>query len=322
MVQLPDFILPTVDAIYKRYESANTDWRRNHLGASLIGNKCERALWYLFRWAADPKFEGRMLRLFETGNQQESRIVKNLCDIGVTVYDLDPETGKQIRYEMFGGHYAGSCDGIAQGFKESKAWHILEIKTMNTKTFNQLKKNGVALTKPEHHCQVQQYMKWADLDRAYYFAVCKEDDSIYGERVALDKGIVKGLEEKAERVIFSDNPPLKCNEESVCRFCVFKDVCSGLWLPEVNCRTCAFANPEQNGTWICCRDDHLLCSDEQRAVQDCHVFIPDFINLEQTDADPSLGTIAYGNIVNGPGEILSRDLQEVLDKMGSGEIEI
>lgn len=323
MVQLPDFILPTVDAIYNHYEVSNGDWRRNHLGASLIGNKCERALWYSFRWAGNPQFKGRMLRLFETGNQQESRIVKNLRDIGVTVYDLDPETGKQIRYASHGGHYAGSCDGVAQGFKESKQWHIIEIKTMNTKTFGQLKKNGVMTTKFEHYCQMQQYMNWAGLERAYYFAVCKEDDSIYGERVSLDKELAKRLELKAERIIFSDNAPFQISDsdnDPTCRFCAYKEICRGIRLPEINCRTCAFANPEENGTWKCCRGEgHILCGDEQRAVQDCHVFIPDFVPMEQTDANPEKGTITYGVITNGPGAILSKDLEETIGKIASGE---
>jgi len=325
MPQLPELILPTVDAIYKQYENARPDWRRSHLGASLIGNKCERSIWYTFRWATNPKFSGRILRLFETGNQQESRIVKNLCDINITVYDLDPETGKQIQFEMFGGHYAGSLDGIGCGFEESKQYHVLEFKTSNVKSFNELKKYGVAATKPEHYAQINQYMKWAGLERAYYFVVCKDTDDIYGERITLDKELVKRLELKANRIIFSDNPSFKISDnlsDPSCRFCIHKELCHGMQLPEVNCRTCAFSNPEENGTWACTRDNTILCSSKQRETLDCHVFIPELVPLEQTDADPEKGTITYGNIENGPGAILSRELQEVLDKIGSGEIEV
>lgn len=312
MAELPDLTLPTVEKIYQSYVEHQGDWRRNHLGASLIGRGCERALWYTFRWATRPNVDGRLLRLFETGNQQEPRIVKNLRDIGVEVYDLDPETGKQIHYEMYGGHYAGSLDGIASGFIESKQWHVVEFKTANTKTFNALKKAGVERTKFEHYCQMQQYMKWAELERAYYFCVCKDTDDIHGERISFDKDIVKILEMKAERIIFADNPSFKiCDDPSDfrCRFCDHADICHGTKLPEVSCRTCAFVNPEQNGTWVCTRDNHLLCGDEQRAVKDCHIFIPELVKLEQTDSDPVAGTVSYGDVVNGPGAIASTKLQ-------------
>lgn len=51
---------------------------RNHLGGSMIGRKCEREIWYGFRWAKRPSFQGRMLRLFERGHLEEFRFVKYL----------------------------------------------------------------------------------------------------------------------------------------------------------------------------------------------------------------------------------------------------
>jgi hypothetical protein len=71
-------------------------------------------------------------------------------------------------------------------------------------------------------------------------------------------------------------------------------------------------NPEQNGTWVCTKDGHLLCGDEQRAVKDCHIFIPELVKLEQTDSDPVAGTVSYGDVVNGPGEVASTELQEYI----------
>jgi len=325
MVALPDLTLPTINKIFKSYEDKAGDWRRPHLGASLIGGECERSLFYTFRWATNPKFDGRMLRLFESGNQQEPRIVKDLRAIGAEVYDLDPETGKQIHYEMFGGHYAGSCDAIAHGFEESKQWHVLEFKTANTKSFNALSKSGVQISKFTHYCQMQQYMKWAGLERAFYFCVCKDTDDIYGERVRLDKELVKRLELKAERVIFASGLPFKVTdsaEDFRCRYCTHKNLCHFKQLPEVNCRTCAYSSAERNGTWVCTKDGHLLCGDEQKTPHLCHIFLPDFVPLEQTDADAERGTVSYGQIVNGPGATLSTEMQEVLDKLQSGEIEI
>ena len=52
------------------YEEAQGDGFREHLGASLIGKSCERALWYDFHWATRSRHEGRILRLFETGQRE------------------------------------------------------------------------------------------------------------------------------------------------------------------------------------------------------------------------------------------------------------
>jgi hypothetical protein len=310
MVELPEAMLPTVDKIFSFYEKNSGDWRRDHLGASLIGRYCERSLWYTFRWCSNPNFNGRVLRLFETGNRQESRLVKNLRDVGCTVYDRDPETGLQIYYEEFGGHFAGSLDGIACGFEESSQWHVLEFKTANTKSFNALKKNGVEKSKYEHYTQMQMYMHWSGLERAYYFCVNKESDDIYGERVYYNKDIVKKLIRKAESVIFSDEPFIKLSDSSTiftCKFCDHKDLCYENKLPEVSCRTCANSTPERNGTWTC--KDEKICSYQQRQACEKHIFLPCTVPLEQTDADSVKGIISYGLITNGPGEIASKDLQ-------------
>jgi hypothetical protein len=55
---------------------------RPHLGASQIGNDCNRALWYSFRWAVWPHFDGRTLRLFDRGQREEAVFVEELRRIG------------------------------------------------------------------------------------------------------------------------------------------------------------------------------------------------------------------------------------------------
>jgi hypothetical protein len=101
----------TIDAIYQHYKEKRKNEHRPHLGGSQIGNECSRALWYQFRHAWSPNFEGRMLRLFETGDREEDRIVANLRAVGVTIWEKDPETGLQVRFEACGGHFAMSLDG-------------------------------------------------------------------------------------------------------------------------------------------------------------------------------------------------------------------
>ena len=115
MAPLPDTPSPTRDAIFASYEADRDDGFRPHLGASQIGKSCERALWYDFRWVTRSGFPGRILRLFETGQLEEARLVRNLRRIGATVLEVDPETGRQWRVEAHGGHFGGSLDGVALG---------------------------------------------------------------------------------------------------------------------------------------------------------------------------------------------------------------
>lgn len=81
---------PVVRAINDKLEKDQEDGRRNHLGASLIGRKCRRELWYSFRWATDTKHKGRMLRLFNRGHREEDRFVDWLRQVGVEHYPFAP----------------------------------------------------------------------------------------------------------------------------------------------------------------------------------------------------------------------------------------
>jgi len=307
----------TVEAIYKRYEDTAGDWRRDHLGASIIGNECERSLWFTFRWCSKPSFDGRMLRLFETGFKEEARIIKSLRDTGVTIWSVDPDSGKQLYYSDFGGHFAGSLDAIGLGFLEApKSYHVVEVKTSNNKGFAALQKHGIAATKPSHHSQVQMYMHWAGPDRTMYLVVCKETDEIYQERVYYDKEFATRLTSKAKRIIFANTPSFPIcdsNDDFRCRFCDHQAVCRKERLPEVTCRTCSYSDAVDDGTWRCCKDGHTIESVDQRKICPGHIFIPDLVPLQQTDANPEKGWIMYGEITNGPGAIESPKLQAVID---------
>jgi hypothetical protein len=320
MPELPEPDNRTVEAIYATYEAANTDPFRDHLGASLIGTECERSLFYTFRWATKPNFPPRVLRLFQTGFREEARIIDELRSIGIEVYDRNPETGKQIQYSSFGNHFAGSLDGIALGFVEAPAtWHVLELKTSNDRNFKVLKSKGVKVAKFLHWCQIQTYMFWAGLDRAMYIAVNKNSDDLYQERVYFDKEAAEHLEAKAYRVIFANEPGYQAggsDKDMKCRFCQHVDLCRGRCLPEVNCRTCAFADVIEDGKWKCARSGKEILPLSQRNGCPIHIYIPKLVCLKQVDADNEAGTITYeGGIVNGKGATASKDLWKVIEEM-------
>lgn len=284
MAPIPQRQADTRTLIFRAIAEGQEDSRRAHLGASVIGRQCERALWYSFRWARSVRHEGRLLRLFARGQLEEDRIVADLRRIGMTVMEVDPDTGRQWTVRDDGGHFGGSMDGVGLGVPEAPAtWHLLEFKTHNSKSFAELVKKGVAAAKPEHHAQMQVYMHLSGLTRALYVAVNKDDDDIHCERVRYDAAEAIRLVEKARRIVSADEPLPRISTDPafyLCRWCDYRDICHGDDMPERNCRTCMHSTAQPGGTWACARDGEM---GDGRAALPCHRFIPPLVPREQVD---------------------------------------
>ena len=291
----------TVAAIYDHYSKSRKDAHRPHLGGSQIGHACKRALWYQFRHMDRPDFDGRVLRLFETGDREEERLVANLRAVGVKVWDRDPETGRQIRFTAHDGHFALSLDGVGEGFKESSQPHTLEFKTMNDKNFRAMSAKGCKETKPVYWAQCQIGMHLAGLDRCAFIAVNKNTDDIYMERIKLDPAEALALLAKAGEVIWSDKPPEKLSNDPAwweCKFCDYHAICHRGKPPEVNCRTCAHATPEKGG------DGLWSCAKGREIGKPCglHLFNPYAMPWEVHDA-----TSNWVEYVTDDGEVIRNE---------------
>ena len=288
MAPLPSPASPTVAAIYAAYEADAETGYRAHLGASLIGTECTRAIWYGFRWATRARHTGRILRLFQTGHLAEARFVADLRRIGVTVLEVDPETGRQWTLRDAGGHFGGSMDAVAIGVPEApKAWHVCEFKTHSAKSFAKLQAEGVAASKPLHWAQMQAYMQLAGLDRAFYLAVCKNTDELYQERIHHDAEAALRILAKAERIIAAARPPARISDDPAwwqCRLCDHHAVCHEGQAVERHCRACLHATPVDGGAWHCRRHEHPLTRQDQEVGCAAHLFIPDLVPGEQLDA--------------------------------------
>ena len=63
MAPLPRPRTRTVEAIYAWHEREAEERESIGLGLSAVGNPCDRALWYTFRWASPRKaFDGRKVQ--------------------------------------------------------------------------------------------------------------------------------------------------------------------------------------------------------------------------------------------------------------------
>lgn len=286
-----------VRAIYTHYEEEEAKQEsRGYLGASSLGKPCTRALWYDFRWSGRVPFPGRMLRLFETGHMAEPRFIKNLRDIGATVWAFDPDTGLQFAYADIAGHLRGHSDGVAKDLPGGDGeWHLMEYKTHSTKSFANVVKHGVESAKPEHFVQMMMYMGWAELGFAMYLAVNKDTDELYAERVEFNRDLFESMRNRAASIIFADEPPLRLSNDPTyyqCKFCDHAEVCHGNRVPAQSCRTCVHATPEKEGNarWSCAQHKkESLTIKEQRAACPSHLPLPVLLQY----AEPVDGGINY-----------------------------
>lgn len=300
MPPIPKPQASTVTAIYAAYEAANDPRDGRSISVSTLAEECSRKLFYEYRWASPhEQITGRQLRLFETGNIEESRWVENLRMIGCEVVDHEPN-GKQIMVEACDGHVRGYLDSEILGLPEApKTIHVGEMKSHNLKSFTALKKDGVRLSKPLHFTQLQTYMYLRGRDRGIYLAVCKDNDELYAERLRLDTDYVMRLLARAQNIIDANEPPAKLHEDPnakmafACGWCKHKPIChEGAW-PRVNCRTCLYSAPEAGGSWSCARFSKPLSHDEQQAGCPAHLTLPSLIDGEQIDADENSETVTY-----------------------------
>ncbi|PID48697.1 MAG: oxidoreductase [Proteobacteria bacterium] len=299
MAQLPENTNNTLHIIEQAVLQKAEDWKRHHLGASVIGNPCNRALWYGFRWCKAPALSGRQLRLFARGQREEDILVNLLRQAGVRVITVDVNTGQQYRFSDIGGHFGGSMDGAALGLVEApKTWHVLEFKTHNAKSFVALIKNGVQASKPMHYTQMQCYMHWTGMKRAYYMAVNKNDDSLYGERIHYDDAHAEAALSKADSIIKANEPPAGISQNPEwyeCKWCDYHDLCFGQRIALKSCRTCIHATPIQGGNtglWSCALNQSIDA--KQKKGCDQHLFIPVLIPFaDPVDANEAENWIQY-----------------------------
>lgn len=322
MAAVPQPLHSTLSKIYEAYEKKyGNEPPRPHLGASLIGHECDRYLWLMFRWAEMEKFEGRMLRLFQTGHLEEPRLVGDLRSIGVEVHDKDP-SGDQWRVFTLGGHVGGSMDAALHNVPEApKTWHVGEFKTSSEKKFLKMKSDGVRKANPKHYAQMTTYMGLTGMSRALYIMKNKNTDELYVQRIEFDEDEFKRLMQRAEMVVKATEPPPRCAKDAswhVCKFCPMRQLCWGQAAPQVNCRTCAHSTPELDGDkrWSCAEHgknlayevkDGKVINDEQLKGCAKHVYIPALLERFAKPVANDNGRVVYklidgdSTFINGEG---------------------
>jgi hypothetical protein len=198
---------------------------RTYMGGSILGEKCDRKLWYDYKMPHvldDP----RILRIMDLGNKIEDMVIDYLKQSGLTVYNVD-ENGKQFGFED--GAIAGNIDGVVVGLQESDRPHLFECKSAKASRYKEFEKGDLKEVEPKYWAQIQVYMHYMGLERCLYVIYNKDTSEMsyrryeYSKEEALEyikRGKwIAGLEEhETERAY-------KSKAWKECKWCNYSERC-------------------------------------------------------------------------------------------------
>ena len=225
-----------IDAGLQAREQQQTP--RKYLGASRLGAACERQLQYEYAQAPvdpDKAFSGRILRIFERGHRMEDAFVGWLRAAGF-ILKTEGKDGQQFGFSVADGKLQGHCDGVFVGGPEGFAYPALwECKALGNKSWTDLAKKGLAVSKPVYAAQVAIYQAYLGLSEhpAIFTAVNADTMDIYTEAVPFDAALAQRMSDRAVKVIQASDAgellPRSFAEPThfECRFCSYAERCWG-----------------------------------------------------------------------------------------------
>ncbi len=251
-------------AFEERLDAACQDIRskekpRTYLGGSRLGVECERALGYEFHKVPKDEgkdFSGRLYRIFDRGHDTETRLVEYLRAAGFELLTERPD-GRQFGFytakDADGNpRIAGHLDGV---IVKAPDWYLAigggipglwECKALNNRSWNDLKRKGLKVSKPIYYVQMMIYMAYMGLaDRPGLFTAMNGDTGeVHACLVPFDAAAAQAASDKGVRVVTSAKPEdlpriSKTPEDFRCRFCDYAGSC---W-PEPS------SSPASEGGW-------------------------------------------------------------------------
>ena len=241
------------------------DTPRHHLGASVIGHYCIRYVWMHFRWVLKEKPLPRMARLWYRGHREEPIIIEQLRGIGCTVKFIEDDGSQlQIDRDDAEGHFGGSLDALIQlptRYGLPAFWILLEMKSAGSQYYKTMTNAGVFKARKQYWSQMCVYAhkltqsgKYGNIDYGLFYPVNKNNDEIEPEFVELDRQLGADEIKKAEDISQQYYPPPKLTNDAnrwECKVCPMHKLCHLDEPYAVNCRSCRFAQPVENGQWMC-----------------------------------------------------------------------
>ena len=228
--------------------------KRGYLGMSAIGHKCYRYLQFIHYGCITSTYTKRIERLFNDGHNAEHQMIEALASIGVHVTD------EQKKVIGVTGHVHGHIDGNGSWFHDkyqlfSQDNFLVEFKTHNQKSFDELLKNELRKTKPLHYSQMTDYMGHQNQEKGLYVAKNKNTSEIHVRVIDFDEEHFDDLRRKEIEIVTAETLLPRIGNDSPkwfeCKMCNALEVCFGRKGIEHDCRNCAHVDVMDKGKWYC-----------------------------------------------------------------------
>lgn len=244
--KLSDKINLLIDKALTTENSKQTS--RDYLGASRLGVSCNRAL--QFEYTDTPKdedqnFTGRTLKIFQAGHVFEELMIKWLRLAGINLI-TQKQNGNQFGFAVAGGKVKGHIDGVIidapedLDFKFPMLW---ECKSLNDKSWKDVVKKGLAISKPIYAAQVAIYQAYMESqiagiskNPALFTAINKDSAEIHFELIDFDQELAQKTSDKAVKILCATEahellPRIATDSTHFeCKFCPWQQRCWGLKL--------------------------------------------------------------------------------------------
>ena len=212
--------------ITKAIAASPPDEPRRYIGASSIGRKCLRSIWYGFTGAEGEPYPPRTKTTFDIGKRLEGLMLDYMEKAGLVIVRPSPENNfllfKDKEIPIFKGH----TDALL--VQKDEPLSVVEIKTAKSSSFAQFKSRGLKLWQETYYAQLQSYMGMSGYRRGLLLAVNKDASDLHHEWVDYDDIYYHELRAKAAVISRCSEPPERINKSPlfiVCSMCNYKRVC-------------------------------------------------------------------------------------------------
>ena len=210
------------------------------LSASKCGFPCERYLFYSVN-GGEGKTSSHSQRIFDVGTALEPVIVDWLRSDG---WEVEYNQGSQnapieVSIDVDGGQLIGHPDCIISR-PEGLQNVLVDIKTMNERSFTLWKKEGSIKSKPQYVKQLHVYAaglmaQGRKIEKLGIVGVNKNNSELHMDFFDFDEDIMNSIRESAQRIFSLTDAPYENSpaESWCCSYCEFSQQCNLYGVPPV-----------------------------------------------------------------------------------------
>lgn len=198
---------------------------REYLGASEIGDPCERRLGFKWhKFPAEP-FKGRGIRRFRMGHIHEDETARWLKMAGFRL------SGEQLEFSLADEKFSGHIDGCLLSGPVELPYPVLwEHKIMKASIWRELTRSNVEAEHPKYFAQLQVYMRQFGWKAALFTALNTDTSELHFELVEFNAAKAEVYIDRAQRILTSESPQElprigRSEFDFNCKFCPYKAEC-------------------------------------------------------------------------------------------------